>query len=150
MRAVIVGFDHHFNYTKLAKAKHYLSSQPECLFLAANMDSSYPDVHHILPGTGSIVSAIQVAAGREPKVIGKPNTLAFEAIRAIHPEIDARSTLMVGDKLQSDVAFGLACGMHTLLVETGIHQEADAYQHPIDEQPRFIAASVAELQSEGP
>lgn len=109
------------------------------------MDSSYPDVHHILPGTGSIVSAIQVAAGKEPKVIGKPNTLAFEAIHAIHPEVDACATLMVGDKLQTDVAFGLACGMRTLLVESGVHSESEAKQLPLSDQPHFVATSIAEL-----
>lgn len=109
------------------------------------MDSSYPDVHHILPGTGSIVSAIQVAAGKDPKVIGKPNTLAFEAIHAIHPEVDACATLMVGDKLQTDVAFGLACGMRTLLVESGVHSESEAKQLPLSDQPHFVATSIAEL-----
>lgn len=146
VKAVVVGFDHHFNYTKLAKAMNYLSN-PACLFVATNTDTTYPDVHHILPGTGTVVAAIQAATHREPILIGKPSKLSFEAIRAIYPKIEPSKTLMVGDKMQTDIAFGLACGMRTLLVETGIHTEQDAKNFPSHERPLYVASSMADLHS---
>ena len=142
--AVVVGFDHHFNYTKTAKAMHYLRN-PQCLFLATNMDATFPDTHGPLPGTGSVVRSIEEACGRAAHVVGKPNPLVLEAIRSLKPSIDPKTTLMVGDRMDTDVAFGKACGIDTLLVESGVSLESEVVDLPLSLQPEYIASSIAIL-----
>ncbi|PJF19766.1 Translation initiation factor IF-2 [Paramicrosporidium saccamoebae] len=142
--AVVVGFDAMFNYTKLAKAQHYLTD-PNCLFLVTNTDNAFPDVKQILPGTGCIVAAVQTASKREPIVIGKPSPHAFAALQAVHPEIDPTRTLMVGDRIETDIFFGRECGMLTLLVESGINKESDLVNFPSDKAPDYIATDISAL-----
>lgn len=142
--AVVVGFDPHFNYLKIAKSMQYLAN-PNCQFLATNTDRTYPDTHHVLPAAGTMVTAIRAATGREPLVIGKPSRLAYDTIQFIDPEIPAERTLMVGDKIATDIAFGCNCGMKTLLVETGVDKEADLKDYGPDLQPNFVASSIADL-----
>lgn len=124
--AVIVGFDEHISYPKLFKAATYLD-RPECLFIATNTDARFPVPNGVIPGTGSIVRAVEVAAGRAPVVMGKPNALVAEALRVDH-EIVPERTLMIGDRCNTDILFGVNSGFQTLLVGTGIHGLADVQQ----------------------
>lgn len=58
--------------------------------------------------------------------MGKPGVRYFEAIRAVHPDIDEKRTLMIGDRLNTDIAFGNNNHIaFTLLVETGVHTMVD-------------------------
>ena len=139
-----MGFDQHFNYLKLAKARHYLTN-PSCLFIATNTDSTFPDSKYTLPGAGSIVASLQYASQRDPIIIGKPSRFAFEALQQVHPEIKPNRTLMVGDKVLTDISFGLANGTKTLLVETGIDCEQDLIKYSESQHPHYIAASIKTL-----
>ena len=140
--AVVVGFDANFNYAKLAKAQHYLSLL-DCLFVATNNDPPFPARDSgILPGCGCFVAAVETASGRKAQIISKPSPFAFTLVRALHPEIEPCRCLMVGDRLETDIAFGRACGMQTLLVETGIHTASDLPNFPDHLHPDFVADSV--------
>lgn len=139
-----MGLDQHFNYLKLAKARHYLTN-PSCLFLATSTDPTIPDSKYSLPGSGSIVAAIQYASQRDPIVMGKPSRFAFEALQQVHPEIEPNRTLMVGDKILTDISFGLENGMKTLLVETGIDCGHDLDKYSESQHPHYIAASIGTL-----
>lgn len=138
---MVVGFDAHFSYYKLARAHHYLRD-PACLFLATNTDHTFPDLHCLLPATGCFVSALATCTGRTPTVIGKPERLAFEAAQQLHPELRPESTLMVGDKLSTDVMFGKVCGMLTMLVKSGFHSQEDLRNLPLQDHPDFVAPSI--------
>lgn len=118
--AVVVGLDVTFSYEKAATALQYLLN-PKCTFIATNNDSTFPKDGTRHPGAGSIVAMMATAAGRTPDAIcGKPNPSMMEAIAASHNLKDMHRCLMVGDRLDTDMAFGSQFGLQTLLVETGI------------------------------
>ncbi|VDM81010.1 unnamed protein product [Strongylus vulgaris] len=73
---------------------------------------------------GPIVAAIRCASGREPITVGKPNTPAFDYIQR-RWNIDPQRTMMVGDRMNTDVKFGRDHGLKTLLVLSGCHQLED-------------------------
>lgn len=148
--AVIVGFDEHFNFKKMTKACSYLD-RPGCLFLATNTDERFPTPDFVIPGTGAVVKAVETAAERKPVILGKPYSHARDILEknfSINPE----RTLMIGDRGNTDILFGKNCGFKTLLVETGIHTEADVrkWQQSEDEEerrqiPDFILPSLTDL-----
>jgi len=116
--AVLCGLDTNINYTKLSKAFQYLIRNPGCLFLATNEDSTYPSAHGLLPGAGSISAPLRFALGKDPLSMGKPSGTMLDCIKAkVH--FDPARTLMVGDRLNTDILFGKNGGISTLLVLTG-------------------------------
>jgi 4-nitrophenyl phosphatase len=79
--AVLMGFDLNINYKKLAKAFTYLTSDPDCLFLATNDDASFPAGPRLYPGCGSLQAPLITAMlGRRPKVIGKPHQSMLDVV----------------------------------------------------------------------
>ena len=79
---MLCGFDSSVNYTKLSKAFMHLHTDPSCLFLATNEDSTYPTAEGLLPGAGSISAPLRYALGRDPIAIGKPKGTMLDCIRA--------------------------------------------------------------------
>lgn len=117
--AVVVGFDPNINYYKLAKAFTYIQ-QPGCLFIATNHDSTFPAKGgRFLPGTGTIVGALEIAHGKPAIVCGKPSPYMIDCIKHV-VGFDPKRTVMIGDRLDTDIQFGINGGLHTLLVLTGV------------------------------
>lgn len=148
--AVVVGFDEFISFPKLTKAASYLAD-PECIFLATNTDERFPTPNYVIPGTGSIVRAVEVCAERNAIIIGKPNPNICESLIASKCIVPER-TLMIGDRCNSDILFGKNCGFQTLLVGTGIHQQChvQAYLECGSEEskklvPDFYLPKLADL-----
>ncbi|TGZ75830.1 hypothetical protein CRM22_000163 [Opisthorchis felineus] len=114
---VLIGFDEYFNYRKLIKATSYVCRGLP--FFATNEDAQLPEGDTILPGTGSILASVKYAAGKEPIVMGKPHQPIFDVLRNQY-NIDPGQTLMIGDRLDTDIAFGNRFGMYTACVLTGV------------------------------
>lgn len=119
--AMVIGLDHAFNYRKLCIANVLLQRYPEALLVATNKDSHDlvgPDGRN-LPGNGSIVAAVEYASQRKAILTGKPSPILADLISKEHG-LDPARTLMVGDRLDTDVRFGLDGGMTSALVLTGV------------------------------
>src|SRR5207237_8300369 len=97
---VVVGLDLHFSYAKLAEAQRALLAGAR--FVASNKDRAYPVEGRLLPGAGSLVSAIEIASGRQALCIGKPEPFLFqEAIRRAGRSGDR--IVVVGGSTDSDM-----------------------------------------------
>ncbi|CAF3879444.1 unnamed protein product [Rotaria magnacalcarata] len=76
-------------------------------------------------GAGSILSSIATASCRSPTILGKPHAPMFDAIRLAYPDVDPKRTVMIGDRVETDIAFGNRQGATTLLVFSGATSEKD-------------------------
>ncbi|MFC7446296.1 HAD-IIA family hydrolase [Rhodococcus daqingensis] len=111
-------------------------------FLATNPDATGPSREGSLPATGSVAALITRATGREPYYVGKPNPLMMRsALRAIGAH--SEHTLMIGDRMDTDVVSGLEAGLQTILVLTGISTRASVEMFPY--RPTLVIESVADL-----
>lgn len=153
VKAVVVGFDNQISFPKLAKACSY-AKQKDCLLIAANLDETFPhpNPNICVPGPGSYVSMIQTVTGKEPIPLGKPYKFFFDCIRQIHPDIDPKRTVMIGDRLTTDMVFGRNNGLKTLHVQTGLGTYEDMVnfrnsRNPEDHLcvPDYYVQSLADL-----
>lgn len=121
--AVVVGMCRHFDYGLLNEALQYLLD-PEVRFLATNRDATYPlEGGRLVPGAGSIVAAIATASGREPEVVGKPSPFLIEWI--LHDSgVASADSLVVGDRLDTDIEAGIRAGCPVHLVLSGVTSDA--------------------------
>lgn len=121
---VVVGIDRQFTYDKLRFA-HAAIVRGHAQFIATNRDSTFPMETGEVPGGGSLVAALATATAREPLTIGKPETHAYEAILQA-ANVPAAQSVMVGDRLDTDIAVGNRAGAQTVLVLTGVTPAAQA------------------------
>ncbi|KAI9526768.1 hypothetical protein NQZ68_036120 [Dissostichus eleginoides] len=152
VKAVVVGFDEHFSYTKLNRALQYLIQQPGCLFVGTNRDTRLPlEGGKAVPGTGCLLQAVETAAQRQALTVGKPNRYMFDCV-ASQFGVDPGRCLMVGDRLDTDIMLGSNCGLKTLLTLTGVSTVEDAEAHQksgcAERQgmvPDYYVESIADL-----
>jgi 4-nitrophenyl phosphatase len=120
--AVVIGLDLEFTYAKLKTAHEAI--QRGALFIATNADSTLPTEAGLVPGAGSIVAALAAASGQQPIVIGKPETPMLE-MAMIRMGAQPAETVMLGDRLDTDILAGERAGMPTVLVLTGVSTRDD-------------------------
>jgi 4-nitrophenyl phosphatase len=140
---VVSGIDRQFTYDKLRYA-HAAIAHGHAQFIATNRDATYPVESGPIPGSGSLVAALATAVGKDPFVIGKPETHAYEAILKA-AGVTAENSVMVGDRLDTDIAVGNRAGAHTILVLTGVSTREEADIAPPNERPDFIIGDLREL-----
>jgi HAD superfamily hydrolase (TIGR01450 family) len=110
-------------------------------FLATSRDPTYPMPDGLWPGTGAVVAAVEVGSGQTASIVGKPEPqLFFTAL----DRLGEGRTLVVGDRLDSDVAAAAKAGLDSALVLTGgtSREEAEAADDP---RPTTVADSLAAL-----
>ena len=111
-------------------------------FIATNPDVSGPSPAGSLPATGSVAALISTATGRSPYFIGKPNPLMMRsALNRL--EAHSETTVMVGDRMDTDIISGLEAGLRTILVTTGSTRPDQIETFPY--RPTKVCDSVAEL-----
>eukprot|EP01068_Selenidium_serpulae_P004062 Selendium_serpulae@DN3401_c0_g1_i1.p1 len=144
--AVIMGFDPAYNYYKLACATVILDERPDVPLLVTNTDLSFPVEGRKLPGTGCLVKSLEIASGRTPQIIGKPGPFIIEDIMRDW-NVNRDRICMVGDNLLTDIAFGNANGIASILVETGVHQTGDIGKPQFVATPDFVIPGLASLNT---
>lgn len=121
--AVVAGLDRKITYEKIARAA--LLIRDGIPFYGTNPDPTYPSPDGLLPGAGTIVTAVQTASGVTPILAGKPATAMFE-LAMERMKTTAKETLVVGDRLDTDILGGFNSGLRTALVLTGVSTREEA------------------------
>jgi NagD protein len=142
---VIVGETRNYSFEAITKAIRLILAGAR--FIATNPDATGPSADGPLPATGAIAALITKATGMEPYVVGKPNPMMF---RSAMNKIGAHSenTGMIGDRMDTDIVAGIEAGLHTILVMTGISDQAEVNRYPF--RPDEILTGVHELVSPEP
>lgn len=122
---VIVGLDIKLTYDKIRYASQLIRNGAD--FLATNTDLTYPVPGGLIPGAGTIVKAIEVASGKKPLIIGKPETPLFNrAIKTM--QIKTEEAMAVGDRLETDILGAQNAGLLNALVLSGVTSIEEAKQ----------------------
>ncbi|MFN8140519.1 MAG: HAD-IIA family hydrolase [Fimbriimonadales bacterium] len=144
---VVVGICWNFTYQMLDEAQRRIRDGSK--FMATNRDNTFPDSGgRIKPGAGSIVSAIEAAAGRPPDVVvGKPEPFLLEHI-LVDASIGPDKCLVIGDRLDTDVACANRAGCDSALVLTGVTSRDELDSQP--NKPTYVTSSLAEFAARQP
>lgn len=139
-QVVVMGIDRTVNFEKIAEAT--LLVRAGIPFYTTNTDRTFPTPRGEIPGSGAWVSIITTSTGRDPIIAGKPFPYLMElALERLGTSKD--ETLVVGDRLETDIAAGQAVGCPTALVLSGVstRQQADSWKPA----PDLIADNLASL-----
>jgi NagD protein len=137
---VVLGETRAYSSEAITRAIRLISTGAR--FIATNPDPTGPAPAGPQPATGAVAALISKATGVEPYFVGKPNPLMMrEALRAI--DAHSESTVMIGDRMDTDIVAGMEAGLQTILVLSGITTREQAGRFPF--LPSRIVDSVADL-----
>jgi 4-nitrophenyl phosphatase len=137
---VVQGADFELTYAKLQVG--CLALRAGARFVATNPDRTFPSEEGLLPGAGSQVAMLQAASGVEPLFVGKPQPTMFRvALEMLDSPPDA--VLMVGDRLDTDIAGARSAGIASVLALTGVTRREEVADSP--HQPDLVVEDMREL-----
>ena len=139
-QAFVMGIDRSINFQKVAEAT--LLIRAGIPFYTTNTDKTFPTPRGEIPGSGAWISVIQTATNVEPIIAGKPFPFLME-LSLEKLGTSKEETLVVGDRLETDIAAGQSVGCPTALVLSGVSTKAQAEEWA----PKMdvIADSLADL-----
>jgi NagD protein len=138
---VVLGETHTYNITQITKAIRLIVDGAR--FIATNPDSSGPSERGIVPACGAMAALVEKASGKAPFFVGKPNPLMMRTALnylGVHSE----DTIMVGDRMDTDIVAGVESGMETILVLSGVTSRDMIERYPY--RPTHILDSVADIE----
>jgi 5'-nucleotidase len=139
---VVLGETRTYSFEAITRAIRLINGGAR--FIATNPDPTGPSHEGALPATGAVAALISRATGAEPYYIGKPNPLMMRsALNAVDGH--SESTVMIGDRMDTDVKAGLEAGMETILVLTGVTTKDEVGRFPY--LPSRVVDSIADLIS---
>jgi NagD protein len=137
---VVLGETRTYSFEAITRAIRLIEAGAR--FLATNPDPSGPSAQGLLPATGSVAALISTATGRSPYFIGKPNPLMMRsALNRL--EAHSETTVMIGDRMDTDIISGLEAGIRTVLVTTGSTRPDQVETFPY--RPTRVIESIADL-----
>lgn len=138
--AVVQGHSPDTGWSDLAEAA--LAIRAGARWMATNVDRTLPSERGLLPGNGAMVAALRTATDTDPEVAGKPSPALLNDALA---RGDFQAALVVGDRLDTDIAAADAAGLPSLLVLTGVNSARDAVHAPAGQRPTHIGADLRAL-----
>jgi HAD superfamily hydrolase (TIGR01450 family) len=144
--AVVQGWGPDVGWHELAEAT--LAVRAGARWVATNRDRTLPSPRGPLPGAGALIAAVSVATGRDPDiVVGKPGPALFTTAVA---RTGGRHPLVVGDRLDTDIAGAAGAGLDALLVLSGISRPADVLAAPPGSRPAYLGAGLDAIRASHP
>jgi 4-nitrophenyl phosphatase len=138
--AVLAGLNRQLTYEMLKQACLFIRSGLP--FYGTNPDPTFPSPEGQIPGAGTVIGAIEIAAGVKAHLMGKPSPEMYR-VALERLDVEASRTLVVGDRLDTDIEGGQAMGCLTGLVLTGVSTLEEAHQRV--PPPDIIAADLTSL-----
>ena len=136
--AVVQGFSPDSDWKMLAEGA--VAIRRGVPWVATNLDPSIPSPRGPLPGAGSLVAALRLATGGEPTATGKPDpTMHRETVE----RTGARTPLVVGDRLDTDIQGATRAGCDSLLVLTGVTDPKILLNAPPDQRPTYLSGDAS-------
>lgn len=141
---VIAGMDRKLTYNKIWGALTAIRSGAD--FIATNPDRTFPTKKGLIPGAGATIGAISGTTGKEPSmIIGKPYSYMVKASLNITGS-STNKTMIIGDKLDTDIRAGNREGLTSILVLTGVIGREDVQNVTKEEdKPDFVIDSLEDI-----
>jgi NagD protein len=138
---VVLGETATYSFERITTAIRLINNGSR--FIATNPDTIGPTDSGIVPATGAVAALVERATGVAPYYVGKPNPLMLRSALRV---IDAHSeeTVMIGDRMDTDVVMGIEAGLETILVLRGVTTREQADRYPYG--PSHILESVADIE----
>lgn len=137
---VVLGETNDYNFDRITHAIRLILGGAR--FIATNPDVTGPSEEGIVPATGAVAKLIETATGISPYFIGKPNPLMIRtALKRLGEH--SQNTIMIGDRMDTDVLIGIESGLETVLVLTGVSTRESVALFPY--QPTRIVDSIADV-----
>jgi NagD protein len=138
---VVLGETTAYSFERITRAIRFVSAGAR--FIATNPDVMGPGEGGIVPATGAVAALISAATSVKPYFVGKPNPLMMRtALRTINAH--SENSVMIGDRMDTDIVAGLESGLRTILVLTGVTSREQVERFPY--RPTWIKESVAEIE----
>jgi len=139
---IIMGFDTELTFQKLDDACRLLTTKPEIMYVATNPDWVCPTSYGYVPDCGSVSQMIYNATKRKPYFIGKPEpAIAQLAMAKVGHKAD--ETVLVGDRIYTDIACGVNAGITTVLVFSG--ETTREVWEASEVKPTFTCQSITDI-----
>jgi NagD protein len=140
---VIVGETRTYSLEMIQKACEFITNGAR--FIGTNPDLTGPSDFGIVPAVGALNAPIERVTGVKPYYIGKPNPLIMRtALRML--DAHSEETVIIGDRMDTDIVAGIETGLETILVLTGVTKKEDVSRYPY--QPTRICESIKDVWKE--
>jgi NagD protein len=137
---VVLGETRTYSFEAITRAIRLIADGAR--FLATNPDPTGPSTEGPLPATGSVAALITRATGVAPYFVGKPNPLMMRsALNRI--EAHSETSVMIGDRMDTDIISGLEAGLRSVLVLSGSTADHEVERFPY--RPTRIVESIADV-----
>ncbi|MHB9037642.1 MAG: HAD-IIA family hydrolase [Armatimonadota bacterium] len=138
---MVLGETTNYSFERISRAVRLVAAGAR--FIATNPDASGPSEKGLEPACGAMAALIEKATGVAPYFVGKPNPLMMRsALRFLGAH--SEETVMVGDRMDTDMVAGMESGLDTILVLTGVTTEDMITKFPY--RPLRVVASVADIE----
>jgi NagD protein len=138
---VVLGETTAYSFDRITRAIRFVMAGAR--FIATNPDVMGPGEGGIVPATGAVAALISAATGVKPYFVGKPNPLMMRsALRTLGAH--SENSVMIGDRMDTDIVAGIESGLRTILVLTGVTSREQVERFPY--RPTWIKESIAEVE----